>query len=42
MQQTHFKPRLGFMLPMIVPRIGDLDWYDIKEVQKLKAVTRLQ
>jgi hypothetical protein len=32
----------GFALPMLVPRVGDLDWSDIVKIRKLKAIERLR
>jgi len=35
--QTH-----GLALPILVPRVGDLDWADIARIRKLKAIERLR
>lgn len=35
--QTH-----GLALPVLVPRVGDLDWADIARIRKLKAIERLR
>lgn len=32
----------GFALPILVPRVGDLDWSDIVKIRKLKAIERLR
>ncbi len=32
----------GFALPILVPRVGDLEWDDVKRIRKLKAMTRLR
>ena len=32
----------GFALPILVPRVGDLDWPDIVKIRKLKAIERLR
>ncbi len=32
----------GFALPILVPRVGDLDWDAVKRIRKLKAMTRLR
>jgi hypothetical protein len=32
----------GFALPILVPRVGDLDWSDIVKIRKLKAIMRLR
>jgi hypothetical protein len=32
----------GFALPILVPRVGDLEWGDVKRIRKLKALSRLR
>ena len=32
----------GFALPILVPRVGDLEWSDIVKIRKLKAIQRLR
>ena len=32
----------GLALPILVPRVGDLDWSDIARIRKLKAIKRLR
>ena len=32
----------GFALPILVPRVGDLDWDDVKRIRKFKAIARLR
>ncbi len=32
----------GLALPILVPRVGDLDWSDIVRIRKLKAIERLR
>jgi hypothetical protein len=32
----------GFALPILVPRVGDLDWSDIAKIRKLQAIERLR
>jgi hypothetical protein len=32
----------GFALPILVPRVGDLEWSDIVKIRKLKAIERLR
>ena len=35
--QTH-----GLALPILVPRVGDLDWTDVARIRKLKSIERLR
>ncbi len=34
--------RKGFALPILVPRVDDLEWEDVRRIRRLKAISRLR